>query len=89
MSEIKHGGPAFPVTRDKDMQNDAWGGMTLRDYFAAKALALTGEDDVSVTDVCELLGMDRKEYRREKHWPEYAARRAYEYADAMIRVRGE
>lgn len=38
MSEIKDGGPAFPVSRDDVAQNDAWGGMTLRDYFAAKAM---------------------------------------------------
>ena len=37
MSNKETGGPAFPVTRDEVAQNDAWGGMTLRDYFAAKA----------------------------------------------------
>lgn len=38
MSEKNNGGPAFPVMRDDVAQNDAWGGMTLRDYFAAKAM---------------------------------------------------
>lgn len=37
MSNKETGGPAFPVTRDAEAQNDAWGGMTLREYFAAKA----------------------------------------------------
>jgi len=31
----KNGGPAFP---DSDGQTDYTGGMTLRDYFAAKAM---------------------------------------------------
>lgn len=38
MSNKETGGPAFPVTRDVEAQNDAWGGMALRDYFAAKAM---------------------------------------------------
>lgn len=38
MNNKNTGGPAFPVTSDVDAQNEAWGGMTLRDYFAAKAL---------------------------------------------------
>lgn len=33
------GGPAFPVVRDGVAQNDAWGGMSLRDYFAGKVLS--------------------------------------------------
>lgn len=35
MSEPTDGGPAFPVCYDKDHH---WGGMSLRDYFAAAAL---------------------------------------------------
>lgn len=33
MSNIQNGGPAFP---DSDGQTDYTGGMTLRDYFAAR-----------------------------------------------------
>lgn len=40
MSKINHGGPAFPVqsiyVEDQDTNSP---GMTLRDYFAAKAMA--------------------------------------------------
>lgn len=36
---IPGGGPAFPVLADQAMQNDAWGGMTLRDYFAGQVAA--------------------------------------------------
>lgn len=40
-TEIDDGGPAFPETRwdDKTRQDVQWTGMSLRDYFAAKALA--------------------------------------------------
>ncbi|MBY4947039.1 hypothetical protein K6V92_10455 [Cupriavidus respiraculi] len=36
MSEIKDGGPAFP--HDERAQHNERDGMTLRDYFAAKAM---------------------------------------------------
>ena len=36
MSETRDGGPAFPVSRDPLGPNE---GMSLRDYFAGKALA--------------------------------------------------
>ena len=35
----KTGGPAFPVTNDANVNNQT--GMTLRDYFAAKAMQAT------------------------------------------------
>ena len=35
MSEIDYGGPAFP--QKEPLSND-WHGMSLRDYFAAKAM---------------------------------------------------
>ena len=36
MREIKTGGPAFPITSTEDTYGQE--GMTLRDYFAAKAM---------------------------------------------------
>lgn len=44
MSEIETGGPAFP--HDRDAQYNERSGMTLRDYFAAKAMQayLSGPD---------------------------------------------
>lgn len=36
MAEIKTGGNAFPIPGDQ--QDETFNGMTLRDYFAAKAL---------------------------------------------------
>ena len=38
MSNAKNGGPAFPSRAD-DLNGDPKTGMTLRDYFAAKAMA--------------------------------------------------
>lgn len=45
MSKIEDGGPAFPVVKDqydygyeKEMPKQVSPGMTLRDYFAAKAM---------------------------------------------------
>jgi hypothetical protein len=78
MSEIKDGGPAFPVLRDDVAQNDAWGGMTLRDYFAAKAL----------TGLLSYPGDAQRGSYHNNSSPEYVALDAYEYADAMLRARG-
>ena len=51
MSEIKDGGPAFPITHAGNTY--ATTGMTLRDYFAAKAMqefvgALTPEEGAPI-----------------------------------------
>ena len=36
--EINTGGPAFPTSHSPNYANEIVGGMTMRDYFAAKAL---------------------------------------------------
>lgn len=48
--------------------------MTLRDYFAAKAMTM------------DPLGGDYTR-RKDETSDDYVARRAYEYADAMLRAR--
>lgn len=70
MSKINKGGPAFPV--------DVPGhriemGMTLRDYFAAKALQgfAAAEENPGWKSIDQV------------------AETAYEWADAMLRARGE
>jgi hypothetical protein len=78
MSEIKNGGPAFP-----DGSQNQWGyavnsGMTLRDYFAAKALTTMFYPAIMEsirTDVD--LDCDR------------VAGFAYTMADAMLKARGQ
>lgn len=79
MSTTKDGGPAFPTQYEGSTRSDG-AGMTLRDYFAAKALPAL---------------IDRAKYERfdltigtAKTIDELAAVRAYAIADAMLRVRG-
>jgi len=62
------GGPAFPNASIKTKEGvDVWGegGMTLRDYFAAKAMQ-------------ELVGVLA---------PSDCARKAYQYANEMLKAR--
>lgn len=80
MSKIDNGGPAFPVHPEMaeklgciNSQSDA--GMTLRDYFAAKALKISWSSyDPLFTDEG---GADE----------DVIAERAYRMADAMLRAR--
>jgi len=75
MRDIKDGGPAFP-TNTENVSNAgacyADAGMTLRDYFAAKAMqgylaSFAGGETID--------------------GPNSAAEWAYRYADAMLRAR--
>ena len=68
MSTIDNGGPAFPVGSG-DMRDPV--GMTLRDYFAAKAMASAFGDPLEATQAGK----------------EYIARHAYAMADAMLSAR--
>jgi hypothetical protein len=76
MSEINTGGPAFPVLADVRPGIDKeWCGMTLRDYFAAKAMQgdMAGEAGGSIIGNAESL--------------EEAAAAYYRIADAMLKAR--
>jgi hypothetical protein len=74
---IDSGGPAFPTENEGQTGNTTWRheGMTLRDYFAAKALSgmLT-----TARSPC-LGGLDGYEG--------HAAQAAYKIADAMLEAR--
>lgn len=79
MSAADNGGPAFPVAgfmqecgAYSKFELAPHGGMTLRDYFAAKAL----------TAVIRKNGADFKP----EEW-DRRAREAYGFADAMLRAR--
>lgn len=75
MNKINDGGPAFPFVEPDTMVNVATG-MTLRDYFAAKAM------QAQLTAFWAL----------ETHhgWSHgEIAREAYAIADAMLAARGE
>lgn len=67
------GGPAFPSQSIGPDFPPGWGGMTLRDYFAAKAMqAYCSRPDVT-----------------DDMTPAATARMAYAMADAMLAARGE
>ena len=68
-----NGGPAFPTTRDNYASPDSTG-MTLRDYFAAKAMQAMASSPEHCSD-----GWAHSDI----------AIQAYELADAMLRARGE
>lgn len=83
MSTINDGGPAFPNVPDGAGDKwDIWDmGMTLRDYFAAKAMLgmITGDSP-----------WRSAEYKPDNRMTnvENDAKLAYMYADAMLRARG-
>lgn len=71
------GGAAFPCERDYGEKLDSSEGMTLRDYFAAKAMqGLIAK------------GMEDTRKRNAAGVP-FITRFAYEYADAMLEARGK
>jgi hypothetical protein len=75
MSEqIKDGGPAFPVSA---METHGTYGMTLRDYFAAKAFPAVLSAYVEANGRC--IGTDHVAYNCASH--------AYRMADAMLAAR--
>jgi hypothetical protein len=75
MSEINTGGPAFPI----GPQGCVHTGLSLRDYFAAKAMAAYINAIVIsfMNDKCEKTGCDER----------MVAQVAYQYADEMIKAR--
>lgn len=72
MADKKDGGPAFP----DGGQHDYTGGMTLRDYFAAKALPMAWSAFQDGYYECEAAEL-----------PQEVAMRAYQMADAMLAAR--
>lgn len=75
-AQIRDGGVAFPVKNAAEWQSH---GMTLRDYFAAKALPATLQDYHA--------GLRNGEYGCDPDWAMGVAVDAYRLADAMLRAR--
>jgi len=71
MSNTNTGGPAFPTEYRDDATQPCAEGMTLRDYFAAKAMQ-------SILD---------REHGRSTTTLEFVGNHAYQYADAMLKAR--
>lgn len=82
--ERKDGGPAFPLAFEDARHGPyATDGMSLRDYFAAKAMqALIG---VESDPKCNAW-LGNPQGRTLDQW---AAEAAYEYADAMLKARAK
>jgi hypothetical protein len=76
VSEINDGGPAFPVPYHPEQQWENPAGMTLRDYFAAKAMA------------SYLMPAGSGQTWAQRSDFDYIAETAYLAADAMLRARG-
>jgi hypothetical protein len=73
MSDTNTGGPAFPCEWDYiGSKREAANGMTLRDYFAAKAMQSFTAD----------VG-----WKSDQQWFEEIAEGAYRQADAMLKAR--
>lgn len=77
MSEVNTGGRAFPWCGDLNETPMINLGLTVRDYFAAKALAALINHPNKDGENCGAKAVPT------------LAKFAYEYADAMIRARGE
>lgn len=83
MADVDDGGSAFPWHREWEntrkgyMESESAEGMTLRDYFAARAVS-----GLAVA----VLGMPNE---RKQEWAEGYARAAYCLADAMLKARAE
>lgn len=102
MNKINDGGPAFPAAWANDSDLNAIApngqvcppfssiplpGMSLRDYFAAKALQGLLADPSTNTAINST---DRDFIERERQkFADLTARAAYRMADAMLRARGE
>jgi hypothetical protein len=97
MSERDDGGPAFPASWTNESDVNAIGpdgsvvppshaiettGMSLRDYFAARAMLIVMPEsvDVDVTDRTEPFTLEDEFYK-------LCAERAYRLADAMLKAR--
>jgi hypothetical protein len=73
MSSINTGGSAFPLHSEiRPTLDKEWCGMTLRDYFAAKAM-----QGLLAQSVGAAFGID----------PKFGAEYAYAMADAMLKAR--
>lgn len=78
------GGPAFPVTSDNYADKWCSDGMTLRDYFAAKAMPLALADYRLQAKSPSNEPLPSWDHR---HCLSVVASKAYEFADAMIEAR--
>lgn len=90
MTQKATGGPAFPT---KEATTGDVLGLSIRDYFAAHAPVMPASFDRKGTKVEKIVdaGGGQKKFAAVTDWEssaQHAARWAFEYADAMIALRG-
>lgn len=101
MNEINDGGPAFPEVPGDRNGYEGKSGMTLRDYFAAKAMPMAFDYVRRIDADGTPDGESESEHRLKTYdfdWPTpdegisgdelYVAQLCYQMADAMLRARG-
>jgi len=85
MSNTNTGGPAFPSPTDGMLDNE---GMTLRDYFAAKAMQGLMSTERANTFVDEIEGLENDDGSGTLFvHTKFLALEAYMIADAMLKAR--
>lgn len=84
MSAQNNGGPAFP---HPDYLASGWEGMSLRDYFAAKAMHALMTEPSWGNGSSSMVHAWAKDSRTKPGTPERYALVAYEMADAMLKAR--
>ena len=77
--------PAFPLEMVYTQENEKFNGMTLRDYFAAKAMALAYKVNKERNDA----NFGPTGWNFDVKDVEYIASVAYDFADAMMEARDE
>lgn len=75
------GGPAFPTSHSPEYPNEICGGMTMRDYFAAKVLAAQCGNSEMIKATMSKNGGDLYAAMRS------LSRQSYVAADAMLAER--
>ncbi len=89
MNKINDGGPAFPVweLNGKDQPEMTGFGMSLRDYFAAKAMAALIAEPVSELWPGTAAQWANQLQHTQLDGPSMVAHVAYMMADAMLKAR--
>jgi hypothetical protein len=78
---MSDGGPAFPFTAKnlRDGYDEVYSGMSLRDYFAAKALQAIIGNQSALDELHKIVASEEQD--------DSIARVAYGFADAMLKAR--
>lgn len=85
-NEKSTGGPAFPTDKEGNLWGSGFGGMTLRDYFAAKAMQSLIDKYPRITVPEDEPPMGPMETKA-RNLMDSICSGSYAYADAMLKAR--